>query len=303
MQFASQAIVTDSDTDVTSPDTNAQLVNSLSSEENPQDNTESNNILEVSPQDKELIDRCIFNYNHNIYLGEIGNEEIRMIITRTEDKLSAAYTTRNGEEEFFNGKLKKDSAGITLNTNNGETLDGSISIDDNGFIGINFKGVLSGNNVVFTIRWETFFPIEGDDKNYYSHLGYNAESVERFAKQIKDSIDDKDAFAELIRYPISIKIDGNDFRIENKKEMIDIYDRLMKENDFGQQVKNMFTKYMFANYMGVCIEDGIIWFDSDTSGNYKVTAINPPLPDEDSFTYLRAELVKEVSGWKEDKNV
>ena len=33
---------------------------------------------------------------------------------------------------------------------------------------------------------------------------------------------------------------------------------------------------MFANYMGICIEDGMIWFSEVGPEDYKITAINSP---------------------------
>ena len=230
----------------------------------------------LSGQDAERINMAIHDNEHSIYTGNIGNEEIRMMITRTEDSLYAAYITRDGEEKALQGELKKDSAGFILNTDSGDYLEGTISADDNDGIGINGGGVISANEVVFTLRQDTFFPLDEDTENYYSSLGYNADEAERFAQQIKDSVNDKTAFAGLIQYPISIEIDGNRITIENEESMMDIYDRLMEQNGFRLYVENIFTKFMFANYMGICVEDGIMWINTDSSGDYKITAINPP---------------------------
>lgn len=227
-----------------------------------------------------LVERCIWDNIHNIYLGKIENEEIRMIITRAGDSLSAAYITRDGEEKFFNGELDSDLAKVFLNTDDGGYLKGSLGIDDDGFFGISFEGELSGNRVDFTVNWETFFSIGEDTTNYYSFMRYDSEAAEQFAKQIKDSVGNANAFARLIRYPISIELDGDRILIENEKEMIKLYDRLMGENGFRQQVENMYTKYLFANYQGICVEDGIIWFNIDRDEKYKISAINPPRPDD-----------------------
>ena len=233
-------------------------------------------IPELSEQDVELINMGIHNNEHNVYMGSIRNEEIRMMITRTEDSLSAAYITRDGEEKAFQGELKKNSAGFSLNTDSGDYLEGTISSDDNGGISIKGEGVISESDVVFTLNQETFFPVGEDAENYYSSLGYNADEAERFVRQIKDSVNDKTAFAKLISYPISIKIGGSSILIENEEEMQSAYDKLIEQTGFKQQTKNIYTKFMFANYMGICVENGIIWFQQDSSGDYKIYAINPP---------------------------
>ena len=235
--------------------------------------------IEFSEQDAELINMGIHDNEHNIYTGNIGNKEIRMMITRTDDGLSAAYITRDGEEKTFQGALKKDSAGFILNTDFGECLEGSISADDNGWINISGKGVVSATEVVFTLHQDTFFSLGDSPENYYSSIGYDAKDVEKFAQQIKDSVNDKAEFVKLISYPISIEIDGSSISIENEEEMLDIYDKLIEQNGFKQQIENVYPKFMFANYMGICVEDGIMWINIDSSGDYKITAINPPSTD------------------------
>ena len=206
-------------------------------------------------------------------MGKCEDDEIRMVITRTEADLSVAYITRDGAENFFQGELREDSTEFTLNNNMGDYLNMDINTDDNGIISINGGGQISGNNVVFTLNQNTFFPIGEDIANYYSSLGYEAEEAERFAEMIKDSVEDKTSFAKLISYPISIYDGNNNILIEDETAMIEAYDELFGQ-DFKEQVKNMFIKYMFANYQGICVEDGIIWFNKKPSGDYKITAIS-----------------------------
>ena len=246
-------------------------------EPSDQDTEDSEQDTELSKQDEELINRGIHNNEHNIYTGNIGNEEIRMMITRTEDSLYAAYTTRSGEGKVFQGNLANNAAGFVLNTDDGEYLNGMITETDDGYFMINGEGALSQSNVTFTLYQESFITMGDDLVNYYDFFGYNADEAERFAQQIKDSVNEKTAFAGLIQYPISIVIDGDQIMIENEESMIDIYDRLMEQNGFKQQIENIYTKYMFANYMGICVEDGIMWINMDSSRDYKITAINPPL--------------------------
>ena len=263
--------------DYITPDASTWIYESAFFKDSVQDDVdETADMSRLSEQDAELINMGIHNNEHNVYMGSIVKEEMRMIITRTDNSLSAAYITRDDEEKIFKGELKKDSAGFILKTDAGEYLEGSIRAEDNGGIFIYGKGVISGNEVAFTLSQNTFFPIDEDTENYYSSLGYDAKAVERFAKQIKDSINDKTEFAKLISYPISIEIDGSDISIENEKEMLDVYDKLIEQKGFKQQIESIYTKYMFANYMGICVEDGIMWIQQDSSGDYKIYAINVP---------------------------
>ncbi|MCH5345284.1 MAG: hypothetical protein J1E64_14750 [Acetatifactor sp.] len=231
---------------------------------------------EGSSRDIELINRGIIDNRHNIYTGNIGDEEVRMLITRIGDSLYAAYTARSGEGKVFQGNLKSNVAGFVLNADDGEYLNGIITETQDGYVIINGEGLLSQNSVAFTLHQESFIEMGDDFGNYYAFFGYNAEEAEQFAQLIKDSINDKVAFAGLMQYPISIEMDGSRIMIENEESMIGIYDRLMEQNGFRQQVENIFTKYMFANYQGICVENGIMWFGQNASGDYKIIAINPP---------------------------
>lgn len=250
------------------------------SENNPPDNAAqlpelSEQDIELSEQDAELINMAIHDNEHNIYTGNIGNEEIRMLITRTGDSLYAAYTTRSGEGKVLQGNLSNNAAGFVLNIDDGEYLNGLITETDNGYFIINGEGVLSQSNVTFALYQEYFITMGDDMENYYDFFDFSADEAEQFAQQIKDSINDKTAFAGLIQYPISIEIDGSNISIENEEGMLDVYDKLLEQNGFKQQIENSYTKFMFANYMGICVEDGIIWINMDSSGDYKITVINP----------------------------
>lgn len=240
-----------------------------------------NNIIEnsdegLSEQETELLNYGIHDNVHNIYRGSIGNKEIQMMITRTGEDLSAAYVTRDGEDVVFRGGLKTDTAGFILATESGDHLDGTISADADGFITVSGTGKIAGNEVVFTLRPMGFLSMGDDIDNYYSASGYDAEAAEQFAEEIKASVGDRETFAGMILYPISIEIDGSNMLIENEAEMLDVYDRLMEQNGFREQIENIYTKFMFANYGGICIEDGILWIDTDQSGDYKIIGINPP---------------------------
>lgn len=232
--------------------------------------------IPVQQQPSELIDMAIHDNEHNIYNGNVGNKEIRMIITRTDNDLSAAYITRTGDEKAFRGKLKTDSDGFTLDTDAGDFLDAAISADSDGKIIISGEGIIDENKAAFALSQDTFFTIGEDIENYYSFLGYDAESAEKFAEQIRTSVNDKAAFAKIILYPISIKTGSSSIFIENEDEMLETYDDLFGQNNFKKMIEQMYTKYMFANYMGICVENGIMWYNQDPAGDYKITSISLP---------------------------
>ena len=228
-----------------------------------------------SPYDAELINTVIQDNGHNIYTGTLDNKDVRMLITRTGDSLYAEYTTRTGEGKAFRGNLSSDGSGFTLNSDDGDYLNGTVTKADDHYFIIGY-GLISQNSVTFTLYPEAFLVMGNDIENYYDFFGCDSKEAEQFAQQIKDSIHDRTAFAGLIQYPIYIEIDGSQIMVENEQSMINIYDQLMEQNGFQLQIENTFTKYMFANYYGICIDQGIIWFSKVSPDDYKITAINPP---------------------------
>ncbi|GFI61381.1 hypothetical protein IMSAG049_00540 [Clostridiales bacterium] len=210
---------------------------------------------------------------HSIYDGNIGGEEVRMIFTRTDDMLSAAYITRADEEKFFDAKLGKNS--FVLNGEGDDLLEGGVVTDEQGFLTLKGEGMISGKAVEFTLMPNTYFQIGGDIDDYYSAAKRRtAKEAEEFAMQIKADVDDKESFIKLIEYPVQVNFRGELIFAENEVEMYDLYDKLMAYDGFHAKVKNMFTKYLFENYQGVCAENGIIWYEMNSDGNYKIIAFN-----------------------------
>ena len=97
---------------------------------------------------------------------------------------------------------------------------------------------------------------------------------ENFARQIKESVTDKEKFIKLFKYPLVIRVDDEVIPVQNEDEMSEQYDTLFVETDFREQIETMYTKYLFVNYQGVCVEYGILWFNQYGEGDFKITAIN-----------------------------
>lgn len=230
---------------------------------------ESEKISEADQVEEEsLIDQAILNNTHNIYRGYIGDTEIRMKISRQNDLLTAAFITRADEEWDFEGEIVND-AEFELRNPNGDFMNGAVEEQD-GFITLSGNGAISGQETVFSMTKETYMPIGEDFDNYYSGgIGGDPEEIEAFARKIKGSVNNKEEFIKLFQYPITIYINGEPITIQGEEEMGIQYDWLITEDVFRETIENMFTKYLFKNYLGVCVEYGIIWF----SGN-RITALN-----------------------------
>lgn len=215
------------------------------------------------------IDQAIENDAHNIYKGYVDDTEIRMKISRQDQYLSAAFITRADEEWNFEGEIR-NTGEFELRNSNGEFMRGIIE-KENEYLPLSGTGEISGKPIEFFLNRETYIPIGDDFDNYYSGSGLGGwpEDIETFAKKIKSSVNNKEEFLKLFRYPTVIHINGESVAVQNEEEMGIQYDKLIAEDSFREEVEHMFTKYLFKNYMGVCVENGIIWF----SGN-EIETIN-----------------------------
>ncbi|MCD7819363.1 MAG: hypothetical protein LUH07_09980 [Lachnospiraceae bacterium] len=242
-------------------------------------NSTNTNFEEITPKSNGLseisIKDFIYDETHNIYSGYTDNQtEVRVMITRQDTALTFAIVTRNDTTETLNGEITGDNSFHVAN-NNGEYLDGYVYEEDD-VVYLIMEGFIFDKNTCFSLYLYTFYDIGTNVDDYYSSnntIGITSSQAEDFAMQLKTAIGNKEEFAKLISYPITLKL-NEDVVISNEEEMLLYCETLKEYNDFENSISNIFTKYMFANYTGVCIDNGLIWFSPDSEGNCKITAIN-----------------------------
>lgn len=217
-----------------------------------------------------MADETMRDHAHNIFEGTMDQTEIKMRISREGGNLTAAYITRADEEKIFDGEMKSPTE-FELHDEDGGYLKGTVNDGS-----LNGAGLISGENVSLEMHLTTFHTIGSEYENYYSGdaLPRSPEEVETFARRIKGGINDKEKFVGLFWYPLDILVKGEAVTVSNEEDMGRQYDILMAETDFGERIETMYTKYLFANYRGVCVESGMIWFDKDENGEYKIRALS-----------------------------
>ena len=229
--------------------------------------------IETESYTETTMEETIRSNAHNIFKGTIGESEVVMNIRREGNTLTTTYITRSDDENALGGE-RKSLTEFELNDNKGGYLKGTV-YDGN----LKGTGNISGKDVTISMYLSTFMPIGYDHDDYYSGdriIGRQMTSteVENFAKQIKESITDKEKFIKLIRYPLDIRVNKKVIPVQNEDEMSDQIDTLFAETDFCEQIETMYTKYLFTNYQGVCVENGILWFDKDDNGDFKIWSLN-----------------------------
>lgn len=105
------------------------------------------------------------------------------------------------------------------------------------------------------------------------------QDVENFFSEIQDYVinNNKEQLAEQILYPITVKINDKATEIQSKNDFINKYDEILYP-DYKKVIINAFTKYLFANYQGVMLNNGEIWINEVTTAGSNsrlmITAIN-----------------------------
>ena len=102
------------------------------------------------------------------------------------------------------------------------------------------------------------------------------ESYQKFFDALKKAIaaDDKAAVAAMVDYPFQARIGGKAVKIRDAAHFVSDYDKIITAK-VKQAVAQQTYAGLFANWQGVSIGDGEIWFSGVGKDNkVKITAIN-----------------------------
>jgi hypothetical protein len=116
-------------------------------------------------------------------------------------------------------------------------------------------GVFAAPSVAFADDSATNAAI---DNAFGEHAKYEAVIL---SLQKAVAAPDSAAVASLVRYPISVSIDGRKTMIQNAKAFIANYGAIMTP-DIVATVKNQKYEDLFVNYQGVMFGRGQIWVNS-----------------------------------------
>ncbi len=108
------------------------------------------------------------------------------------------------------------------------------------------------------------------DTLFGEHARYQT-FFEQLQKAIR--VDDEQAVASMVEYPLQARIKGKPIRIKDQKQFEANYAEIMTEKIKEAVAKQTYSS-LFANWQGISIGKGEIWF-ADTGKNVvKITAIN-----------------------------
>lgn len=109
------------------------------------------------------------------------------------------------------------------------------------------------------------------DSLFGEHVAY-----EKFFDRLKKAVgsNDKETVASMIDYPFRARIDGKALKIRDAAHFVADYDKIFTAK-VKHAIANQSYATLFANWQGVMIGDGEVWFSGVGDNNViKITAVN-----------------------------
>jgi beta-lactamase regulating signal transducer with metallopeptidase domain len=257
--------------------TNPKDVNGMDAEKHP-----------VNMEAGRQLDHVLSDKMHMVFDGKtVQNQRLQVLLTRNGKDLTAHVQSADGTiQKKLQGAIGENTGWFMVKSEDGSLLEGYASKGEYSYISV--QGIIDGKKIEASDLFEstgTIFETKEEEEDYYVGMGeyggvdVTKETMDAFMQQIRTAVDDKEAFAKLMDYPVKINYEAGSVTVNNEKEMLEKYDTLMSTNYFKENVKEIFVgSYPFYNYMGVMMEIGEqgqnVWIDQDKNGTLGIYAIN-----------------------------
>lgn len=257
--------------------TNPKDVNGMDAEKHP-----------VNMEAGRQLDHVLSDKMHMVFDGKtVQNQRLQVLLTRNGKDLTAHVQSADGTiQKKLQGAIGENTGWFMVKSEDGSLLEGYASKGEYSYISV--QGIIDGKKIEANDLFEstgTIFETKEEEEDYYVGMGeyggvdVTKETMDAFMQQIRTAVDDKEAFAKLMDYPVKINYEAGSVTVNNEKEMLEKYDTLMSTNYFKENVKEIFVgNYPFYNYMGVMMEIGEqgqnVWIDQDKNGTLGIYAIN-----------------------------
>jgi hypothetical protein len=86
---------------------------------------------------------------------------------------------------------------------------------------------------------------------------------------------DKRKVAGMARYPLLVNLSKSHKQIKTAAQLIAEYDRLFTTS-IRKAIEEQTSACLFANWQGVMIGNGEVWFDEQPNGSMKIKTLNVP---------------------------
>jgi hypothetical protein len=86
---------------------------------------------------------------------------------------------------------------------------------------------------------------------------------------------DKQMVATMARYPLSVHLNGRTRVVLSRSQLVKDYDHLFTTS-MKKAIVSQTSECLFANWQGVMIGDGEVWFEEQRNGSLRIKTLNVP---------------------------
>lgn len=110
-------------------------------------------------------------------------------------------------------------------------------------------------------------------EDYAPSLGPKARA---FLGELRTAVKggDRRKVAALIQYPLRVNLGKGTRLVRSSAEFVKDYDAVFTVS-IRKAIERQVPACLFANYQGVMIGDGEVWFEEQQDGSMKIKALNP----------------------------
>jgi len=86
---------------------------------------------------------------------------------------------------------------------------------------------------------------------------------------------DRGKVAGMVRYPLLVNMSKSHKQIKTAAQLVAEYDRVFSTS-IRRAIEEQTPACLFANWQGVMIGNGEVWFDEQSNGSMKIKTLNVP---------------------------
>lgn|GEM_PF-1687734 len=234
-----------------------------------------------SEENNKILDKGYHDYEGNIN----NNLKIIMSLYPSENEIVGSYFYGKERKEIqLKGKLDGNNIILSEYNENGKntgTFQGKM--DANEKVEGTWTSADGKRKYPFTLTLVSIINGAQYGKRYAVALSDNRtdQDVEKFINDIQSYVknDNKEQLAELIAYPVKVKVDNEYINIENKDDFIKNYSKIF-DPKYKEVISTAYAKYLFVNYQGIMFGGNTqnMWINDVTtdggSPRLLITALN-----------------------------
>jgi hypothetical protein len=104
-----------------------------------------------------------------------------------------------------------------------------------------------------------------------------AAKARSFLAKLKSAVTrgDQKAVASIVRYPLRLSVGGRETTVRDSAEFLRKYEQIFQPR-VAAAILDQDPECLFGNWQGAMVGDGEVWFQRESSGDFKIITVNVP---------------------------